>query len=175
MIVILLSTSALVKLLHKYFPLFNVSGKGDISKLVTEDPIMADIQLDGYNLCVEVDSAATVTMIHRLTFQKWWPKSTELQPVTGLYLGDINDKDVRILGMKKVQVNFNGKTPVLPLVIVDGCKNHSLLGRNWFKLLGISLCECITFHYQRVSLVRPIIISIRRSMIILVWANSKAH
>ena len=123
----------------RMFDLFNLSTDTGASLVDFPEPYMVNVLLDDYTVLMEVDSGATVAVIHRETFEKFWPNSEKLKPVNYLQLDAYTEEKVQILGVKDVAVEFNGRKAIFPVFVVDRCKKRNLMGRHWFPALGISV------------------------------------
>ncbi|KAF6776151.1 hypothetical protein AHF37_05651 [Paragonimus kellicotti] len=92
-------------------------------------PYTVDLNVEGRNICLEIDTGASVTLINRRIL----PKSLPLVPAAATlrsYTGDAID----VMGTCNVEVKYGTKTLNLPAYIVNN-ESPNLLGRNWLKLM----------------------------------------
>ncbi|KAF6777730.1 hypothetical protein AHF37_02584 [Paragonimus kellicotti] len=92
-------------------------------------PYTVDLNVEGRNVCLEIDTGASVTLINRRIL----PKSLPLVPAAATlrsYTGDAID----VMGTCNVEVKYGTKTLNLPAYIVNN-ESPNLLGRNWLKLM----------------------------------------
>lgn len=100
-------------------------------------PIKAEVTLNSAKLYMEVDSGASRTIISEATYKKLWKtppplRSTNVKLVT--YAREI----LPVLGAMSVRVMLGNKEAQCELIVVSG-NGPSLLGRNWFKSLGLEI------------------------------------
>uniref|UniRef100_A0A1Y1LVD0 Peptidase A2 domain-containing protein n=1 Tax=Photinus pyralis TaxID=7054 RepID=A0A1Y1LVD0_PHOPY len=94
---------------------------------------------------MEVDNGATYSTMPSGTYNFLWRHGNhnfrnELQPVEILLQPYLNAPPAAALGARAVHVRFKNKEAVLPIVVVEGPATlRTLLGRNWFEALGISI------------------------------------
>ncbi|KAF6773868.1 hypothetical protein AHF37_07484 [Paragonimus kellicotti] len=87
------------------------------------------LNIEARNVCLEIDTGASVTLINRRIL----PKSLPLVPAAATlrsYTGDAID----VMGTCNVEVKYGTKTLNLPAYIVNN-ESPNLLGRNWLKLM----------------------------------------
>ena len=80
-----------------------------------------------------VDTGSPVTLIPKLKFNR----TTEINPVIEDYR-DVNDNKIKFEGKTLANVEFDGKSKQLELLITTK-QTHPLLGLNWMKELGLTL------------------------------------
>nr|XP_050035646.1 uncharacterized protein K02A2.6-like [Dermacentor andersoni] len=86
---------------------------------------------------MEVDSGAVCSVINDRTMRKLLISKRALRP-SSLHLRAYNNKELRVLGELTATVEFRGQEHRLRLVVVKRA-SIGLIGRDWFKSLGISL------------------------------------
>ncbi|XP_023210631.1 uncharacterized protein K02A2.6-like [Centruroides sculpturatus] len=110
--------------------------------LLTE-AITALVKINGKSSRFQVDSGSPYTIVSEGVFNKiFGNNSPKLYPFRTILRG-YSKKQVRIAGQCQVKVTYNNFTRELPLIVARG-NNISLLGRNWFKELGI----CVSGVYR---------------------------
>ncbi|XP_065346784.1 uncharacterized protein LOC135944029 [Cloeon dipterum] len=101
--------------------------------------IELEIPLAGRKLLMEVDTGATYSLIGWPTFVDFFPDANCLQP------SDVKMKtwgqsgDIRAAGKIMVEVKPKGAPQVKLELLVMEKEGPALIGRNWFKPLGISV------------------------------------
>ena len=80
-----------------------------------------------------VDTGSPVTLIPKTRFNK----ITTIRPVSENYR-DVNDSKIKFEGKTLANIEIDGKTKQLELLITTE-QTHPLLDRNWMKELGITL------------------------------------
>uniref|UniRef100_A0A5S6QBH7 CCHC-type domain-containing protein n=1 Tax=Trichuris muris TaxID=70415 RepID=A0A5S6QBH7_TRIMR len=104
---------------------------------LAKNPIVAKVLVNGKPLTMEVDSGSACSLINERVFYK-----LKLQNVKQTYCTKIlrtwSKQQLNVKGQVEVEVQFNSRKCRLPLLIVDGL-GASLLGRDWFEALGISV------------------------------------
>lgn len=101
------------------------------------DAIMIQVVLDGRQHDMEVDSGASMSIIGKAEFLKLWPKNTALKP-SNVILRTWTQEKIRVLGSIETKVQCGARSATLPLLVAPG-NSPSLMGRNWFSALGISV------------------------------------
>ncbi|CAN7988805.1 unnamed protein product, partial [Ixodes hexagonus] len=86
---------------------------------------------------MEVDSGAACSVIDPRTMRRLGLTKKRLMS-TEITLRTYSKRKLTVLGSIDVPVNFKGKEHKLPLLVVKG-SGESLLGRNWFRPLGINI------------------------------------
>nr|XP_022904561.1 uncharacterized protein K02A2.6-like [Onthophagus taurus] len=102
------------------------------------DKVIIVVKINGYCLPMEVDSGAGASIIGKKTFHDiFGDKLPELSPPK-VILNDYQDKVVDTLGECTISVDYKNKKMNLPIIILKNNRS-SLVGRNWFDSLGISV------------------------------------
>ncbi|KAK8761269.1 hypothetical protein V5799_027469 [Amblyomma americanum] len=107
--------------------------------LGTRPKIFTEVSVHDQLINFEVDSGAACTLISEDTFRTSWPADAPTLQQDDTHLRTWSDQNLPLLGSANVRVNCNGKTHTLPLLVVKG-SGSSLLGRNWFASLGVTIC-----------------------------------
>ncbi|XP_042142281.1 uncharacterized protein K02A2.6-like [Ixodes scapularis] len=113
----------------KMYELYNLSSN--------EPAILVDVDIDGQPTAMEVDSGCMFSVISRRTMARLHIPNQRLKPST-VALRTYTKEPVIVLGRVLVEVKHKERSATLPLLVVKG-EYASLLGRNWFKHLGIGL------------------------------------
>lgn len=111
--------------------LFNISGRETVNKRT------ASILIEGFPVEMEIDSGAGHTIIGRETFNRIWPTGKKLDS-SKIILRTWSKQQLEILGECDVEVQFRGSRAQLRLMVMAN-NGPSLLGRDWFGTLGISV------------------------------------
>ncbi|KFD58262.1 hypothetical protein M513_01025 [Trichuris suis] len=102
-----------------------------------KNPLVAKVLINGKPLIMEIDSGSACSLISDRVFHK-----LKLQNVRQMYPAKIlrtwSKEQLDVKSQVEVEVRFNGRKCRLPLLIVNGF-GASLLGRDWFQALGISV------------------------------------
>ena len=94
-------------------------------------PITVHVMLDGKDVSMEVNTGASVSLMSEASFQSLWPgRSLES---SGVKLMGYLREPIHVVGCTQVQVNYEGQTAQLSLVVVKG-HGPTLLGRNWLHV-----------------------------------------
>lgn len=102
-----------------------------------QPPITTEVIINGAPLKMEVDSGAARTVISKLTYQEMWHIPPPLTR-TEVKLVTVTRQALDVLGAVYVRVQIGDKEAQCELLVV--AQNvPSLLGRNWFKALSISV------------------------------------
>ncbi|XP_049511924.1 uncharacterized protein LOC125940178 [Dermacentor silvarum] len=104
-----------------------------------EEKFMVEVQIEGQNVPMEIDSGASCSIVSEETFRSIEGKQSKI-PLreSSTTLVTWSKEALPVVGRASVVVEFKGRTAKLPLLVVKRSGN-SLLGRNWFRPLGIGL------------------------------------
>lgn len=100
--------------------------------------ILINVRINEKNESMEVDSGAAFTVMGKSTFQNIFCNNPPVIRFSNKILRDYQHKIISIIGECDVLVKYGSKSAILPLIIVDADR-ASLLGRNWFSELGLSI------------------------------------
>ena len=101
-------------------------------------PIWVTVKVEDVNFRFEMDTGSPVSLIPETAYKKYFTTSALQDP--DIELTSYTKEDIPILGKFDARVNFQSKSAVLPLYVVEG-NGSALLGRNWLKELGFSFNE----------------------------------
>ena len=91
-------------------------------------PLHATITVNGSPLSMEIDTGASVSIAKTFETIQQGEETLELQTYTG--------EPIRVCGSTVVQVEHDGQSVPLPLIITEG-RGPTLLGRNWLEALRL--------------------------------------
>lgn len=100
------------------------------SSIQGRKPYQVQLALNGKIIPMEVDTGASRTVVSKKTYEAQFAK-LEMKKAN-IVLKTYNGDPVKVLGYLQVDVECNGKTTTLPLLVVDGV-SPSLLGRDWLE------------------------------------------
>ena len=110
-------------------------------------PLIVDVKLNGISTPMEVDTGASVSLLGEAHFRALKEKGAKLRPSNAklsTYTGEI----IRVIGTSDVEVEHNGQTAVLPLVVIPG-EGPPLLGREWLSTLRLDWQKIFQVRRQR--------------------------
>jgi hypothetical protein len=116
--------------------LFHISNSQPI-ELNNTEPIIMPCKINDKFIDFEIDSGASITLIGSDVYYQNWPQGLELFPVDH-DLKSWSKELLLVKGCALVQVDFKGKIHKLPLLVMHK-SGPCVIGRNWFKNLGISI------------------------------------
>ena len=97
-------------------------------------PIMVEVKVDDCLIPMEVDTGASVTLMSYSTFTGLWPgRSLES---TAVKLQTYSRETIPVVGVRNVNVEYNGQLGQFPLAIVEG-SGPTLLGRDWLSQIRL--------------------------------------
>ena len=100
-------------------------------------PLEVSVIVNGNPLRMEVDTGASVSIINSDTFDRIRVgKSTLNLHETATELRTYTGESIEVAGSTTVQVEHNGQTVSLPIIVVKG-NGPSLLGRDWLRALRL--------------------------------------
>ncbi|CAB3388349.1 Hypothetical predicted protein [Cloeon dipterum] len=110
------------------------------SQLCRQKPLQLEIPINGKKLTMEVDSGATFSLIGFQTWLDYKKPSSELLPTKVKMRPWGQNRAINAAGVVKVQISLKQQTePKLLDLLVMQQNGPSLIGRNWFEALGITL------------------------------------
>ncbi|KAL4719002.1 hypothetical protein ACJJTC_003952 [Scirpophaga incertulas] len=101
-------------------------------------PFIIKLQINGTILDMEVDSGCAFSLISEATARTIWNGRLPYLQEIEVGLKTWTENKLELLGQIDVGVKWKGSNKKLPLYIARG-KGPSLIGRNWFHELNISL------------------------------------
>ena len=88
--------------------------------------------MDDCLLSMEVDTGAAHSLISEKTFESLWPGRP-----TDIRLQSYSKVPIPVIGCCYVNVEYEGQTAEMPLLIVGGC-GPTLLGRDWLSQIQLN-------------------------------------
>jgi len=105
-----------------------------IGNLKLNEPLIIDLVVNGQLMTFEVDSGASVTVIPKVIFDRYF-KNTKVNKEK-CNLSSVNGEPVTVIGQLIVDVGFSKNEIIkLPLIVTDNRVKKSLLGRSWLNEL----------------------------------------
>ena len=103
-------------------------------KHTSSPPILAQVQLSGKEVTMEVDTGALASL---MSVQQWKSLGipNDLDPVR-CTLRTFTGESVAVLGQVQVQVRYQQQEKTLPLLVVKG-SGFALLGQNWLSQIRL--------------------------------------
>lgn len=98
---------------------------------------MATVTVNGSKVPMEVDSGSVCSIVNLRTMRKLGISKKALRPCTR-GVRTYTQQPVSLVGEVEVQVKYSGREAQLPLLVTKGA-GISILGRDWFQPLGISV------------------------------------
>lgn len=119
--------------LHEVEELYSVYEVHESEKFITT------VLIQGKEVQMEVDSGASHSLVSQETWRAIEGRAGKIPLVsTGTQLVTWTKEPLEMLGKAIVEVRFKEKCAKLPLLVVNK-QGSSLLGRSWFKALGIKI------------------------------------
>ena len=94
------------------------------------NPILVTLSVDNSPLEMEVDTGASLTVISEVTYRATYGEQAIQPRKSKVKLKMYTGNEKPLLGMEEVNVQHNGQSKQLPLIITRG-EGPSLLGRKW--------------------------------------------
>ena len=98
-------------------------------------PYVVNMQVNGIDLVMEVDTGAALSVISEQTYNNLWSDPPQLQASTSVlktYTGEV----IRVKGLIEVDVIYKEQKASLSLIVTLG-KGPSLLGRDWLQFFRL--------------------------------------
>ena len=114
---------------EKRYELYNI-------KSSKPDPYCVNINVNGHEITMEVDTGASVTVISEQTYRQTLKSVPKIQP-SDANLHTYTGEEFKVLGLIKVPVEYSNQKATLPAIVVAG-KSPNLLGRNWLKEIKLN-------------------------------------
>ncbi|XP_034780493.2 uncharacterized protein K02A2.6-like [Acipenser ruthenus] len=99
---------------------------------------------------MEIDSGSSCSLISDDTYQQLWPSKPPKLSKNNSTLRQWSLTPLKVIGSMQVDVQYNEARNHLPLLVIKG-HGTSLLGRDWFDALGISVSGVHQVQQQSVS------------------------
>lgn len=116
----------------------------------SQDPIVVQMQVNGSNLNMEVDTGAALSIISETTRRAVFPNDT-LHPSTIIFK-TYTDERMEVTGTINARVTYGDQKQKLVLVVVAG-DGPSLLGRNWLKYICLDWSKIFAVRTARTETV----------------------
>ncbi|XP_060774421.1 uncharacterized protein K02A2.6-like [Neoarius graeffei] len=113
-------------------------------------PYQTTVILNNKAHVMEVDFGAACSLISENTYNTLWSDQPPLIHKDNSVLKQWSQAELRVRGKIFAKVQYQGHEVTLPLLIVQG-QGTSLLGRDWFDALGISMMGVHQVHIQSVE------------------------
>ena len=110
----------------------------------TNKPLLVEVNLNGVDTKMEVDTGASVSIIAEDEFQKLRADGATFHP-TNAKLFTYTGESIPVAGATEVQVKHNGQVVTLPLIVTRG-RGPCLLGRDWLTTLKLDWTEIFSVH-----------------------------
>ena len=98
-------------------------------------PLTVEVTLNKQAVRMEVDTGASVSLMGEESFQTLLQRGAVIRPAN-IRLSTYTGEAIQVVGTADVEVQHNGQTVTLPLIITRG-SGPSLLGRNWLSTLKL--------------------------------------
>ena len=99
-------------------------------------PILIDVNVEGRDLKMELDTGASVSVCSFHRFRELWPDHERKLKPCNLILHTFSGESLKVRGELEVNVAYKGNMFKLPLVVIDG-KGPFLFGRNWLEQIRL--------------------------------------
>ena len=115
-------------------------------------PYTAEVQVNGSNLHMEIDTGAAVSLISEATYSRLWAGSSapKLEP-SDLKLRTYSGEELELVGEATVKVTYDQQEEDLSLLVVKG-SGPSLLGRDWLARIRLNWSVIHKLHHQHTTL-----------------------
>lgn len=100
-----------------------------------QPPIQVSVKIDNLDVCMEVDTGASVSIMSEARFNQLW--SGRRLATSTIKLQTYSKEKLVVVGSTEVQVCYERQKVTLPLIIVKG-EGPTLLGRNWLKAIKLN-------------------------------------
>ena len=98
-------------------------------------PLVVDVRINEIDIPMELDTGASVSLMSEANFQPLREKGAVVVK-TKARLSTYTGEAITVAGTADVQVEYQGHSVVLPLIITRG-EGPTLLGRNWLSVLKL--------------------------------------
>ena len=93
---------------------------------------MLEINVDDKPITMEVDTGASLSVIGENEYREQFGEVRKPLLSTKAILKTFSGEKIKPLGIASVNVNYNGQSAELPLIVTPG-RGPALLGRNWLE------------------------------------------
>ena len=101
----------------------------------TSDPYIVNLKLNNVSVPMELDTGAGRTLMPFSMLNELFSPVPKIQSCN-VQLKLYNKANIKVIGSTKVNVDFNGNSKVLTMIIVSD-EGPTLLGRDWIRRLGL--------------------------------------
>ena len=98
-------------------------------------PFVVSVLVNSTPLCLEVDTGAAITIISKNTYHHTLSDTPPLKPSSRI-LRTYTGEQLNVLGVLKVNMQYQSQTANLELTVVEG-SGPCLLGRDWLQVLTL--------------------------------------
>ena len=119
-----------------------------VSQPRTHQPITVNVEINGQQLDMELDTGAAVTLISTKTHQQLFPDVPLIN--TSTVLTTYTGEKIPVAGAREVKVRYGGKSYSLKLHVVEG-GGPSLLGRDWLSMMRLDWASIKLTNTQQSS------------------------
>ena len=98
-------------------------------------PIAVDVDLNGAQVTMQVDTGASRSIISKAMFTSLWTSPPRLEPLSRP-LRTYTGERVPVVGVASAKVDYQGQKATLPLIVAD-TTGPPLLGREWLRELRL--------------------------------------
>uniref|UniRef100_A0A131XQ90 RNA-directed DNA polymerase n=1 Tax=Ixodes ricinus TaxID=34613 RepID=A0A131XQ90_IXORI len=109
-----------------------------VSEVEEQKKFLVSVLIQGKEVSMEVHSGASCSIVSEATFRALESRQPIPLESTGTQLVTWTKEPLLTVGKAMVRVNFKERSATLPLLVVRK-QGNSLLGRSWFKALGITI------------------------------------
>ncbi len=110
---------------------------------VPQPPIKVPVCIDGVDVCMELDTGASVSLISETHYKQLWPRRS--LDTSSIRMQTYSKEPRIVLGTFDVLIVCEGQQETLPLVVVKG-NVPTLFGRNWLNKFKLN---CADIHYMQ--------------------------
>lgn len=129
------------------YQIYTMGGQASATR---KQPYHATVMLNNKTHVMEVDSGAACSLISEHTYDTLWPDQPPPIHKDSSVLKQWSQAELRVRGKIFAKVHYQGRELTLPLLIVQG-QGTSLMGRDWFDALGISMMGVHHVHSQSIE------------------------
>ena len=92
-------------------------------------PLVVKVRLNEVELCMEVDTSASASIISEQTYERLWPEERPRLTPSSRKLRTYTGEELEVLGTLQVEITYGEQQKTLPLLVVAGA-GPSLFGRD---------------------------------------------
>ena len=110
---------------------------------VCQPPISVSVSVDGVDVCMELDTGASVSLVSETQYKQLW--SGRSLDRSDIRLQTYSKEPLVVIGSFDVIVEYEGQKVTLPLIVVKG-SGPMLFGRNWLNAIKLNWTN---IHYTQ--------------------------